>query len=159
MNITLLCLGRLKEEYLRQACSEYEKRLGAFCKFNSEVLEPEKLSDNPSDTEVENALKKEGERLMKKIPPGSFVCALCIEGKQLSSEELALRLEKIPLEGYGQGVFIIGSSYGLSAEVKNAAHLKLSMSKMTFPHQLARVMLMEQIYRGYSIVNNRRYHK
>lgn len=159
MNITLLCLGRLKEEYLRQACSEYEKRLGAFCKFNAEVLEPEKLSDNPSDTEVENALKKEGERLMKKIPPGSFVCALCIEGKQLSSEELALRLEKIPLEGYGQGVFIIGSSYGLSAEVKNAAHLKLSMSKMTFPHQLARVMLMEQIYRGYSIVNNRRYHK
>ena len=103
MNITLLCLGRLKEEYLRQACSEYENRLGAFCKFNAEVLEPEKLSDNPSDTEVENALKKEGERLMKKIPPGSFVCALCIEGKQLSSEELALRLEKIPLEGYGQG--------------------------------------------------------
>ena len=150
MNITLLCLGRLKEEYLRQACSEYEKRLGAFCKFNAEVLEPEKLSDNPSDTEVENALKKEGERLMKKIPPGSFVCALCIEGKQLSSEELALRLEKIPLEGYGQGV---------SEKVKTAADFKLSFSPMTFPHQLARVMLMEQIYRGYSIINNRKYHK
>lgn len=159
MNITLLCLGRLKEDYLRLACDEYEKRLSGFCKFNVEVLEPEKLRENPSNSEIETALEKEGQRLLKKTAPNSFICAMCVEGKQLSSEELALRLEKIPLEGYGQGVFIIGSSYGLSGEVKNAAHLKLSMSKMTFPHQLARVMLMEQIYRGYSIINNRKYHK
>lgn len=159
MNITLLCLGRLKEEYLKQACTEYEKRLGAFCKLNMEVLEPEKLNENPSDGEIDNALKKEGDRLLKKIPRDAYICALCIEGKQLSSEELALRLDKLPLEGFGHAVFIIGSSYGLSSEVKNAAHLKLSMSKMTFPHQLARVMLMEQLYRGFSISNNRKYHK
>lgn len=159
MNITLLCLGKLKEDYLRSACSEYEKRLAAFCKLNVEVLEPEKLAESPSEAEINIALEKEGERLLKKIPPNSFVCAMCVEGKQLSSEELAQRLEKLPLEGYAQGVFIIGSSYGLSREVKSAAHLKLSMSKMTFPHQLARVMLMEQLYRGCSIINNRKYHK
>ncbi|MCM1298119.1 MAG: 23S rRNA (pseudouridine(1915)-N(3))-methyltransferase RlmH [Firmicutes bacterium] len=159
MNVTLLCLGRLKEDYLRSACTEYEKRLGAFCKLSVEVLEPEKLGDDPSDSEIENALKKEGERLLKKLPQNAFVCALCVEGGQLSSEALASQLEKIPLEGFGQAVFIIGSSYGLSDEVKRTAHLRLSMSKMTFPHQLARVMLLEQLYRGYSIINNRKYHK
>ncbi len=159
MNITILALGKLKEDYLRQACAEYEKRLNAFCRLSIEVLEPERLSDNPSDSEIENALKKEGERLLKKIPKNSFVCALCIEGKQITSEELAGQLERIALEGFGQIVFIIGSSCGLSPEVKSAAHMKLSMSKMTFPHQLARVMLLEQIYRGCSIINNRKYHK
>lgn len=159
MNITILALGKLKEDYLRQACAEYEKRLSAFCKLSIEVSEPERLSDNPSDSEIENALKKEGERLLKKIPKNSYVCALCIEGKEITSEELSGQLEKIALEGFGQIVFVIGSSCGLSPEVKSAAHMKLSMSKMTFPHQLARVMLLEQLYRGCSIINNRKYHK
>ena len=159
MNLTLICVGRLKENYLRDACSEYQKRLSGFCRFNIEELEAERLPDDPSDAEIAAALEKEGERILRKIPRGAYTAALCIEGKELSSEELAQLMESVPVLGSGAAAFIIGSSYGLSDRVKSAAQLKLSMSRMTFPHQLARVMLMEQIYRAYSILNNRKYHK
>lgn len=159
MNITLICVGRLKEDYLRSACAEYQKRLQAFCRFSVEELEPERLPDNPSEAEIAAALEKEGDRILGKLPRGAYTIALCIEGKQYSSEELAQLMDRIPSGGSSSAAFIIGSSYGLSDKVKASAQLKLSMSKMTFPHQLARVMVMEQIYRAYSIINNRHYHK
>lgn len=159
MNITLICVGRLKEDYLRSACGEYEKRLGAFCRFSTEVIEPERISDNPSDFEIQAALQKEGDKILKKIPSGAYVTAMCIEGRKMTSPQLAETLERLPNTGYSSAAFIIGSSYGLCDSVKNASALKLSMSEMTFPHQLARVMLLEQIYRAYSILGNRRYHK
>lgn len=159
MNIILLCIGKLKEAYLREACKEYEKRLSGFCRFTVEELEAERLPDAPSDSEILNALEKEGQKILKKIPSNACVYTMCIEGKQKNSEEFAEILEQTALKGFGTAVFIIGSSYGLSDNVKSISDNKLSMSKMTFPHQLARVMLMEQIYRGYSIINNRRYHK
>ena len=159
MNIILLCIGKLKEAYLREACKEYEKRLSGFCRFTVEELEAERLPDAPSDSEILNALEKEGLKILKKIPSNAYVYTMCIEGKQKNSEEFAEILEQTALKGFGTAVFIIGSSYGLSDSVKSISDNKLSMSKMTFPHQLARVMLMEQIYRGYSIINNRRYHK
>ena len=159
MNVTLVCVGRLKEDYLRAACAEYQKRLQGFCRFTVEEIEAEKLPDDPSQAEIMSALEKEGDRILSKLPKGAYTTALCIEGKQQSSEELAQLLVNIPVQGSGAAAFVIGSSYGLSDKVKGAAQLKLSMSKMTFPHQLARVMLMEQVYRAYSIINNRRYHK
>ena len=159
MNLTLICVGKLKEDYLRSACAEYAKRLQGFCRFNLEETEAERLPENPSEAEIAAALEKEGERIIAKLPRGAYTIALCIEGKQQSSEELAGLLDRIPTEGSGAAAFIIGSSYGLSEKVKSLAQLRLSMSRMTFPHQLARVMLMEQIYRAYTIINNRRYHK
>lgn len=159
MNIDLIVLGRLKEEYLRAASAEYEKRLGAFCKLNITVLEPVKLPENASNSQIEDALITEGDRILSKIPVSCFTVALCIEGKQLSSEELAQTMEKTAVNGISEMAFIIGSSYGLSERVKRIADARLSMSRMTFPHQLARVMLMEQLYRAFSINSNRRYHK
>lgn len=159
MNITLVCVGKLKEDYLKSACGEYEKRLSGFCRFNAEVIEPERISDAPSDAEIDAALHKEGERILKKIPSGAFVTAMCIEGRELSSPQLAETLEELPVKGFGSAAFVIGSSYGLCDKVKKASELRLSMSRMTFPHQLARVMLLEQIYRAFSILGNRRYHK
>lgn len=159
MNIILLCVGKLKEDYLKAACSEYEKRLSGFCSFTVQSVDAEKLSDNPSEAEIESALTKEGQKLLKKIPPNAYVITMCIEGRQKSSEEFAETIEAAAQKGFGTVVFIIGSSYGLGDNVKNISHARLSMSKMTFPHQLARVMLMEQIYRAYTITNNRKYHK
>ena len=159
MNIILLCVGKLKENYLKEACKEYEKRLSAFCRITVEEIEAERLSDDPSETEVALALEKEGQKLIKKLPAGAYIYTLCIEGEQKNSTEFAEQLEKAALSGFGTAVFIIGSSYGLSEKLKISSHRKLSMSKMTIPHQLARVMLMEQIYRAYTIINNRRYHK
>ena len=159
MNVTLICVGKLKEDYLRAACAEYAKRLQGFCRFNVEELEAERLSEAPSQAEIASALEKEGDRIIAKIPKGAYTAALCIEGKQQSSEELAQLLTDIPVQGNGSAAFVIGSSYGLSEKVKGAAQLRLSMSRMTFPHQLARVMLMEQVYRAYTIINNKKYHK
>lgn len=159
MNIILLCVGKLKEDYLKAACGEYEKRLSGFCSFTVQSVDAEKLSDNPSEAEIESALTKEGQKLMKKIPPNAYVITMCIEGRQKSSEEFAETMEAAAQKGFGTVVFIIGSSYGLGDNIKNVSNARLSMSKMTFPHQLARVMLMEQIYRAYTIINNRKYHK
>lgn len=159
MNVTVICLGKLKESYLRDAISEYSKRISAYGKLNIIELSPIKLPENPSQTQITAALEKEAEEIMKKIPNGSFIFSLCVEGKIKSSEELAEKFNEISLSGKSNIVFIIGSSYGLSENVKKLSDLRLSFSKMTFPHQLMRVMLLEQVYRAFQINNNGKYHK
>lgn len=159
MNVQLIVLGKLKEKYMKEFALEYEKRLSAYCKMTVTELEPVKLSDNPSQSEIDNALVKETKMIIEKIPKNSYVFSMCIEGKQMSSEEFSLKLRDIALSGRNSVVFIIGSSFGLSDEIKRISDFKFSMSKMTFPHKLARIMLTEQIYRGFSISNNGKYHK
>lgn len=159
MNVNIICVGKLKEDYLRMACAEYEKRLGAFCKLKITELTPARLPENPNDTLIEATLKDEGERILEKISPSEAVFALCIEGKELSSENFSKEIEKCALSGFGSISFIIGGSHGLSPAVKNRAKFRLSMSPMTFPHQLARVMLLEQIYRAFMISSGGKYHK
>lgn len=159
MNITVICLGKLKEKYLRDAVDEYVKRLSAYGKPEVIELNPVRLSDNPSQNEIDNALSKEAEEIKKKIPNNSYILALCIEGKGKSSESFAKTISEVALGGKSNIVFIIGSSYGLSPEIKQLADNKLSFSPMTFPHQLMRVMLLEQIYRAFQINNNGKYHK
>ncbi len=159
INVHLIVLGKLKEKYMKDFSAEYEKRLSGYCKLNVIELEPIKLSDNPSKQEIENALAKETQMIKSKIPKNSYVFSMCIEGKQMSSEELSKKLEDIALMGKNNITFIIGSSFGLSNEVKQLSDYKFSMSKMTFPHKLARIMLTEQIYRALSITNNAKYHK
>ncbi len=159
MNVQLIVLGKLKEKYMKDFAAEYEKRLSAYCKMTVVELEPVKLSDNPSSSEIDNALSKETKMIKDKIPKNSYVFSMCIEGKQMSSEELSQKLEDIALSGRNSVVFIIGSSFGLSNEIKQMSDFKFSMSKMTFPHKLARIMLTEQLYRGFSISNNGKYHK
>ena len=159
MNINFIVLGKLKEKYMKDFSAEYEKRLSGYCKLTVTELEPVKLSDNPSQSEIQNALNKETQLIKAKIPKNSYVFSMCIEGKQMSSEELSKKLEDIALTGKNNITFIIGSSFGLSDEIKQLSDYKFSMSKMTFPHKLARIMLTEQIYRALSITNNGKYHK
>lgn len=159
MNVHLIVLGKLKEKYMKDFSSEYEKRLSAYCKLMVTELEPVKLSDNPSQSEIDNALNKETQMITSKIPKNSYVFSMCIEGKHMSSEELSQKMDDIALSGKSSVVFIIGSSFGLSDEIKRMSDFKFSMSKMTFPHKLARIMLTEQIYRAFSISNNGKYHK
>lgn len=158
-NVTILCVGKLKESFWREAVEEYSKRLGAFCKFSVVEVKETKLPDSPSQGEIDNCLVSEGERLLAKIPPRSDIFAMCIEGKELSSEKLAQELSNSAVAGTSNVVFIIGGSHGLSDAVKKAASKRISMSPMTFPHQLARVMLCEQIYRAFTIINDGKYHK
>ncbi|MBE6880069.1 MAG: 23S rRNA (pseudouridine(1915)-N(3))-methyltransferase RlmH [Ruminococcaceae bacterium] len=157
--VNIICLGRLKEDYLRAACKEYEKRLGTMCKLTINELEPVNLPQNPSDKQIENALSKEGEMIEAKLLKNAVTYAMCIEGKQRSSEQLAKEFSDIALTGRSAVNFIIGSSFGLAPEIKSMADYRLSMSQMTFPHQLARVMLLEQIYRAHSINAGSKYHK
>ena len=158
IKITVIALASLKEKYLRDASAEYSKRLGAYCKLKIIELDPVRLSDKPSSAEINSALSREAELILKKIPAGDFIVSLCIEGKQLSSEEFSGVIEE--KMNIGRGVtFIIGSSCGLSETIKHRADLKLSFSKMTFPHQLFRVMLLEQIYRAFKICSGGAYHK
>ena len=159
ININFIVLGKLKEKYMKEFSAEYEKRLSGYCKFTVTELEPVKLSDNPSEQEIKNALNKETQMIKTKIPKNSFVFSMCIEGKQMSSEELSKKLEDIALTGKNNITFIIGSSFGLSDEIKQLSDYKFSMSKMTFTHKLARIMLTEQVYRALSITNNGKYHK
>lgn len=159
LNITLIYVGKLKEKYLKDACQEYSKRLGSFCKLNLVEINEYKLPDNPSSSEIEKCIEKEGEAIIAKIPKSSYVFTLCIEGKLISSEELAEKFLEIANNSVSSVVFIIGGSYGLSKQVKATSDFKLSMSKMTFPHQLARVMVLEQIYRAMGINSNSKYHK
>lgn len=159
MNITVIALGKLKEKYLNDALNEYSKRISAYGKLQIIELNPVRLSDNPSQTEIDNALSKEAEEIKKKIPNNSYVFSLCIEGKEKSSEAFAKAIADATLNGKSNIVFIIGSSFGLSPEIKNLSDFKLSFSPMTFPHQLMRVMLLEQIYRAFQINNNGKYHK
>ena len=158
IKVTLIALGKLKEKYLRDACEEYKKRLSRYSSLNIIELNPVSLPDNPSHLQIESALKKEAEQIFSKIPEKSFKIALCVEGKGLSSEDFAQKLES--LKTIGQEIcLIIGSSYGLHSDVKQKSDLKLSLSNMTFPHQLFRVMLLEQIYRGFKINEGSTYHK
>ena len=159
LNVKIIATGDFKENYLREACAEYKKRLGAWCKLEEFILKEEKLSDNPSQTEITRALEAEEKRIFEKISPKTYVVAMCVEGKQLSSEELAQKLGDIATSGKSEIAFIIGSSYGLSNGVKARADYKLSISKLTFPHQLLRVILYETVYRSLSILNGTKYHK
>lgn len=159
LRVTVLCIGNLKERYWRDACAEYEKRLGAFCKLSVVELSEERLPDHPSAAQIEQAMEAEGKRMLSKIPAGAAVAALCIEGKEMPSPELAKTLERFATDGKSDVVFIIGGSFGLSDAVKEKATLRLSMSPMTFPHQLARVMLLEQLYRAFQISSGGKYHK
>ena len=158
ITVKLITLGKLKEKYLRDAADEYIKRLSRYCALEIIELQPKALPDNPSAEQISAALKAEAELIEKQLPKGGTVIAMCIEGKQQSSEELAVTLEKAALSG-GCAAFIIGSSFGIDESIKKRADIKLSMSKMTFPHQLARIMLLEQIYRGFKISEGSAYHK
>ena len=157
--VNIICLGRLKEDYLRMACKEYEKRLGTMCRLTITELEPVNLPQNPSEKQIETALSKEAEMIETKLLKNAVTYAMCIEGKQRNSEELAEEFSNIAVGGRSAVNFIIGSSFGLAPEIKSKADYRLSMSKMTFPHQLARVMLLEQIYRAHSINAGSKYHK
>lgn len=159
LRVTVICIGSLKERYWRDACAEYEKRLGAFCKLSIVELAEERIADSPSAAQIAQVLEAEGKRILAKIPAGAAVVPLCIEGKELSSPALASTFDKYANEGKSDIVLIIGGSHGLSDAVKERASLRLSMSPMTFPHQLARVMLLEQIYRAFQISSGGKYHK
>jgi 23S rRNA (pseudouridine1915-N3)-methyltransferase len=159
IKVSVIAVGKLKEKYLKDACNEYLKRLSAFSKVNVIEINEERCSDNPSQTEIEQVKIKEGERIIAKIPKGSFVVPMCIEGVQMSSEEFSKRIEKTSIDGFGEITFIIGGSFGLSDDVKALGKLKLSFGKLTLPHQLMRVVLLEQIYRAFSISSNSKYHK
>lgn len=159
IKLKIIALGRLKEKYLREACEEYAKRLSVYAKTEIVELEPIRLSDNPSAGEIEKVLYTEAEMIKKRIPENSLITAMCIEGKQLSSDELHTMLDDRISRGIGCLVFIIGSSYGLHPDIKTMADIKLSFSKMTFPHQLFRVMLLEQVYRSFKIGEGSKYHK
>ena len=158
IKITLITLGRLKEKYLRDATLEYEKRLSRYCDLDIIEIEPVRISERPSDAEIEAVLLKEAELILKKIPKNTDVYTLCVEGKQLSSEDFSKSVSQMSRQGRGI-TFIIGSSYGLSERVKEISNVRLSLSKMTFPHQLFRVMLLEQLYRAFKIDQGSTYQK
>ena len=159
MVIKIIALGKLREKYFSDAYREYEKRLGAFCRVITDEPEPVKLPDSPSPAQIKKALDTEAERIRQRLTPGSLTAALCIEGEAADSESFARKIQQVAVSGKSGIDFIIGSSFGLSEEIKRSADINLSMSRMTFPHQLARIMLIEQIYRGFTIINNRKYHK
>lgn len=158
LRVTLITLGRLKEPYLREAVAEYTKRLQSLCRLEVIELSPAPLPDRPSAAQIDAALEAEARKIEEKLPSGAKLIPLCIEGKLLSSEDFSARLESAGMEG-GSVAFVIGSSYGLSDRIKRCADLRLSLSPMTFPHQLARVLLLEQIYRGLKILAGGTYHK
>lgn len=159
LSITIICVGKLKENYYVSAFSEYEKRLKPYCKFKLVELSEIKLSQSPSKAEIQSALSKESELISKNISSGSYTISMCIEGNEMSSEQLSAKIQKCAISGKSKINFVIGSSYGLSDQIKSQSNLKLSMSKMTFPHHLARVMLAEQIYRAMMINEGSKYHK
>jgi 23S rRNA (pseudouridine1915-N3)-methyltransferase len=158
LNIKIISVGGLKEQYLRDAVAEYIRRLSSFCALEIIEIKESRLPDDPSARQISSAMEDEGKRILAAIPPRSYVAALCIEGKQFSSEELAAKISEISSLS-GTLCFIIGGSNGLSEEIKNLASLKLSFSKLTFPHQLMRVILCEAIYRSFNILKGTKYHK
>lgn len=157
--VNIICIGKIKESYLSDAIKEYGTRLRPFCKFSIIELDEYRLPQNPSQSQISTAVEDEGRRIMQKIQKGSYVIPMCIEGRTLSSEELADKLAESAVDGKSTVEFIIGGSFGLSDEVKRRGDLRLSMGRMTFPHQLARVMLSEQIYRAFQIISGGKYHK
>ena len=159
MKITIVTVGKIKEKYFTDAIAEYSKRLSRYCKLEIVQVADEKTPDGASEALETQIKDKEGERILSNINDGSYVVALAIDGQMLDSEQLADKIEKWGVSGISQIVFVIGGSLGLSKAVLNRADYKLSFSKMTFPHQLMRVILLEQIYRGFRIIANEPYHK
>ena len=159
LNIKLLCVGRMREKFYIDAFREYQKRLQGYCRLELTELSEERLGDRPSDAEIRSALAKEGQEILKNVPPDAYLVALCVEGKQMPSEGMAGLIAARESSGKPRLCFVIGGSFGLSEAVKARADLRLSMSEMTFPHHLARVMLIEQVYRGFKINEGARYHK
>lgn len=157
--VTILCIGKLKEKFYIEAAAEYCKRLQRHCKLELLELPEYRLPDNPSPAEIQKALETEAAAIREKLPKGGALVAMCIEGKTCSSEALAQRLEDFAVSGKTQVTFLIGGSVGLDAALKAQADWKLSMSPMTFPHHMARIMLLEQIYRAYQIQQGTKYHK
>ncbi len=159
MHIKIIAVGKLKEKYLADAVSEYEKRLSRFAKLEIVQLPDVKIPDKATAAEEAAVLKAEGDKILEKIPQGAYVYALCVEGKQQSSEAFAQGLDALAISGKSDVCFIIGGSLGLDVRVKQRADMRLSFSKMTLPHMLMRVVLLEQIYRAFKINNNESYHK
>ena len=159
MKITVLTVGKIKEKFYTAAIDEYSKRLSRYCKLNIIQVADEKTIENSTEKEMDIIKAKEGERILKNIPDDAFVITLEINGKMLDSEELADKINKLGIMGESHIVFVIGGSLVLHQDVSKRANFKLSFSKMTFPHQLIRVILLEQIYRSYRIINNEPYHK
>lgn len=158
MNITVVCVGKIKEKFFTDAINEYSKRLSRFCKIDIVEVKDIKIPDNPSDKECAQVLEKEAELILAKIPKDSYIIPLCIEGKELSSPELADKIRTISMEK-SHITFIIGGSLGMTEDVKRMGNLRLSFGKMTLPHQLMRVVLLEQIYRAFKINGGESYHK
>ena len=159
MKITLITVGKIKEKYLKDAISEYSKRLSRYCKLEIIEVADEKTPDNASQIVEDGIRDNEGERILKDVKEDAFVVTLEIKGKLLTSEELADKIETLGIQGTSHIIFIIGGSIGLGNEVLKRSNYALSFSKMTFPHQLMRVILLEQIYRSYRIINHEPYHK
>lgn len=159
LNVTILCVGKLKERYWREACAEYVKRLGAFCRLTVTEVAEERLPDDPSAAQIAAAVAAEGARLLERIPKDCAVIALCIEGREMDSTALSGYIRRLAVDGVSRVCLMIGGSWGLSDAVKARARLRFSMSPLTFPHQLARVMLLEQVYRAFQIDAGGKYHK
>ena len=159
LNVTVLAMGKLKEKFYLEAVREYEKRLRGYCKFQLFELPEYRLPDDPSPAQISEGLAKEAAMIREKIPKGAWFCVLTPEGKKLSSEMLAQTLAQVKNSGRGAACFLLGSSFGIAPQIKAMADLKLSFSDMTFPHHLARVMLLEQLYRAENIQAGTRYHK
>ena len=159
LTVKFICVGRMREHFYIEAFQEYRKRLGAYCRLDCVEPVEIRLGDNPSEAEIRAALDREAIEILRNIPTDAYVVALCVEGKQAPSEIMAQLIAERENSGKPKLCFVMGGSYGLSDTVKNRADLRLSMSKMTFPHHLARVMLAEQLYRGYKIREGSRYHK
>ena len=157
--ITLIAMGKLKEKFYLAASAEYEKRLSGYCKFRLLELPEYRLPENPSPAEIAAGLDKEAEQILAKIPKGAWFCILTPEGNSISSEALAEKMKAVKVSGKSAACFLIGSSFGIAPGVKERADYKLSMGKMTFPHHLARIMVLEQLYRAETIQAGSRYHK
>ena len=157
--VTVLCVGKLKEKFYIDAAVEYVKRLQRHCKLELIELPEQRLPDEPSPAEIQKALRTEGDAIRERLPKGGAVIALCIEGRPCSSQELSRRMAEFGVQGKTQLTFLIGGSVGLDEDLKRQADWRLSMSPMTFPHHMARIMLLEQIYRTYQIAGGTKYHK
>lgn len=158
-DITLIAMGKLKERFYLCAAEEYTKRLGAYCRFKLLELPEVRLPEDPSPAEISAGLEKEAELILSKIPKGAWLCVFTPEGKELTSEALAQKLSEVKISGKSSACFLIGSSFGMSQRIKDKADFRLSMSKMTFPHHLARIMVLEQLYRAEAIQAGSKYHK
>ncbi len=158
IHINLICIGKLKEKYLKDAIDEYSKRLQKYCKLNIIELNDESLPNKLNNTVIQDIKEKESNKILDTIKGSSYIIALDLEGKQLTSEEFSKKIEDISIQGYSEITFIIGGTLGLSEKLKQSSNELLSFSKMTFPHQIIRVFLLEQIFRGFKIANNETYH-